>query len=93
MSARLIALGVGSTIKEIRWMTDEEMEKEGWGARNRSGNGVVLEMVGGGKIYASRDDEGNGPGALFGETAGGKSIYVAPDGSPPETKDGRCKNK
>jgi len=73
---------VGSTIEKVRWMTDEEMEKEGWETGNRHGNGVVLEMSGGGKIYASRDEEGNGPGVFFGETAEGESVYVSPVQAP-----------
>jgi len=79
MSAQLKAIKVGSTIKKVRWMTDAEMENEGWETGNRSGNGVVLEMSGGGKIYASRDSEGNGPGAFFGETADGQSVYIMPE--------------
>ena len=84
MSTQLKALEVGSTIEKVRRMTDEEMEKEGWETGNRSGNGVVLEIVGGGKIYASQDDEGNGPGAFFGETAAGKSVYIRPEQAPEE---------
>ncbi len=70
---------VGSTIEKVRWMTDEEMEKEGWEPARR---GVVLAMVGGGKIYASRDEEGNGPGVFFGVTAEGEDIYVSPAQAP-----------
>ena len=65
---------VGSNIEKVRWMTDDETNKEGWEKR-----GIVLAMVGGGKIYASRDDEGNGPGVFFGETAEGKSVYISPE--------------
>jgi hypothetical protein len=54
-------------------MTAAEMEKEGWVSP-----AVVLEMAEGGKIYASRDGEGNGPGVLFGEDASGESIYIVP---------------
>lgn len=64
---------VGGTIKSVRWMTAAEMEKEGW-----SRPAVVMEMEEGGKIYASQDEEGNGPGALFGEDKNGDTIYVMP---------------
>lgn len=51
---------IGQTITEIRPMTDEEMEYEGWeyGAE-------VIVLSNGNRIYASQDDEGNGPGELF----------------------------
>ena len=64
---------VGATIKSVRWMTTAEMEKEGW-----TRPAVVMEMEEGGKIYASQDDEGNGPGTLFGENKNGESIYIMP---------------
>jgi predicted transcriptional regulator len=67
---------VGSTIKKVRWMTNEEMAREGW---EESQRGVVLEMAGGGKIYASRDEEGNGPGVLFGENTAGETVYIIPE--------------
>ncbi len=72
---------VGSTIESVRWMTDEEMEKEGW-ENGRGRHGVVLEMTCGGKIYASADEEGNGPGVFFGETAEGESVYISPAQAP-----------
>lgn len=64
---------VGATIKSVRWMTAAEMEKEGW-----SLPAIVLEMEEGGKLFASRDEEGNGPGTLFGEDKNGKCIYIRP---------------
>lgn len=71
---------VGQDIKTVRWMTNEEMDKEGW---EYSPRGVILEMVGGGKLYASADEEGNRAGALFGETADGQSIYLRPEEACP----------
>jgi hypothetical protein len=64
---------IGATIKDIRWMTLEEMVREGW-----SRPAVVLELEEGGKIYASCDEEGNGPGVLFGEDADGETVYIFP---------------
>ena len=74
-----MSIGIGSTIKKVRYMTDHEMEKEGWEHGINHGNGVVLEMSDGGKIYASRDEAGNGPGVFFGESADGESVYIRPE--------------
>ena len=57
---------VGKTITGVSYTTDAELEQLGWYER-----GVVLELNGGeAYLMVSRDDEGNGPGALlttFGE--------------------------
>jgi hypothetical protein len=68
---------VGNKIKGIRWMTDEEKASQGWDDSPHPG--VVLDMEGGGKIFAAADKEGNGPGAFFGTTPEGENIYVEPD--------------
>lgn len=65
---------IGKTVKSIRTMTAEEKEREGWEDEFRSS--IVLEFDDGSTIYASRDEEGNGPGALFGTTAEGQTVYV-----------------
>ena len=53
----------GSKIVNIRDMTKKEADAEGW---DLSHNGCrVLVLDNGIKLYASRDYEGNGPGALF----------------------------
>jgi hypothetical protein len=52
---------IGQTIKEIRPMTQEEQDREGWHRGTTVivlGNGVLL--------YASRDEEGNDAGVMFG---------------------------
>ena len=52
---------IGQTITQVRPMTDKERDKEGWYRGTTVlvlGNGVLL--------YASRDDEGNDAGAMFG---------------------------
>jgi hypothetical protein len=56
---------IGQTIKEIRPMTQREQDKEGWSRGTTVivlGNGVLL--------YASRDEEGNDAGAMFGANNG-----------------------
>jgi hypothetical protein len=52
----------GRTIVDVRPMTDEEYEAEGWLG---SGEDTVLVLDDGTLVYASCDPEGNMPGALF----------------------------
>lgn len=65
---------VGKKIKTVRSMNAKEMEHEGW-----SGNRppIVVVLDDGSKIFASMDEEGNGPGCLFGSNSEGVSVYVA----------------
>ena len=55
---------VGQKVVEIRPMTEEEENVEGWD--NNSGSSMVIVFKDGTILYASRDPEGNGPGTLFG---------------------------
>lgn len=71
---------IGKTIKAIRPMTAAELENEGWTGLTRGYAPVVIEFSDGSKIYASQDEEGNGPGALFGVDASGESVYVTYSG-------------
>lgn len=52
----------GLTVKCCRYLSEEEAEALGW-----SGRCLVVEFNNGFKIFSSRDDEGNGPGTLFGK--------------------------
>ncbi len=52
---------LGLKIADIRSFTKEEIESE-WGGE---GYGCVIILENGTWLYASMDDEGNGPGALF----------------------------
>ena len=70
-------LFVGQTIKKIRKMTEKEMLAEGWGDTMEWHVPTVLVLSNGAKIYASQDDEGNSPGALFG--AKGKDHFYIQD--------------
>jgi hypothetical protein len=56
---------VGLTITEVRPMHTDELLAEGWFTGPR-GVPALLVLSDGTKLYASRDDEGNGPGVLFG---------------------------
>jgi hypothetical protein len=53
---------VGKKIIEVRQMTEEEVEYEGWPG---PGDDTVLVLDDGTRVYASCDPEGNMPGALF----------------------------
>lgn len=48
-------------IVKVRWMTKSEQSATGWDGDRA----IVLELDDGTLVYPSRDDEGNGPGALF----------------------------
>lgn len=64
---------IGQRIAAVREMTREESEAQGWG-RVRGAKVIVLEN--GIKIFASRDEEGNDVGCLFGETEDGGAFYL-----------------
>jgi len=69
MSSELI----GKKIVEVRPMTEEELESEGWDG----GHGTVLVLDDGTLLYPSQDEEGNGTGVMFGKKEG-VSFYVLP---------------
>lgn len=60
---------VGKKIVALRRMTKKEMNDEGW---DHGRPAMILELEGGIRLYPSRDEEGNGPGALFGIDARGR---------------------
>lgn len=72
-----VAYPVGLTIMDVRAMTKEEIELEGWEDFNYVDTSVII-LSDGGKIYASCDPEGNGPGCLYGQTNDGQQIYISP---------------
>lgn len=61
---------IGRTIKAVRPLTKKELDAEGW-----SGHCTAIELDNDITIYASRDEEGNGPGCLFGKK-GKNNFYV-----------------
>lgn len=61
---------IGKTIKNVRPMTDAELDAEGWTPSRAHGRPTVLVLEDGTTLYPSRDPEGNGPGALFGSADG-----------------------
>ena len=59
---------IGKTIVKVRPMTQKEATEEGFESPHMSRFEewtAVLELSDGSAIYASQDEEGNGPGALF----------------------------
>lgn len=50
----------GAIVKEVRWMTQEEVENNGW-----LSSAPTIIFTNGLVITASMDDEGNDAGALF----------------------------
>ncbi len=68
---------LGRTIVDVREMTSKEMDAEGWEETPRHYAPVVIVLDNGDTFYASRDEEGNGPGAMFG-TQGDTAIMILP---------------
>lgn len=56
---------VGTTIKEIRPMTQAELTEEGW--EGHRGETLVIILSNGVKLYPSSDYEGNSGGVWFGK--------------------------
>ena len=64
----------GCRIVEVRAMSARELAAEGWDGDETV---PVLVLDNGTILFPSRDEEGNGPGALFGSTAQGKGFHVS----------------
>lgn len=67
----------GKKIVDVREMTEDELEREGWHKRHGRGP-TVLELETGMLLYPSCDPEGNAPGALFGIDADDNTVYIHP---------------
>jgi hypothetical protein len=63
---------VGKTIKAIRPMTKQEQKQQYW-----DHGAIAIELDDGTALYASRDPEGNGPGAMFGTSPSGKHFVLS----------------
>ena len=63
---------IGKKVVEVRALTDVEMAYQGW----EYGGTTALVFDDGTIIFASCDDEGNGPGRMFGTTPDGKDIFI-----------------
>jgi hypothetical protein len=69
---------MSNLIKEVRLMTKEEAEEEGWDFEYQTIPPVIV-LADDTIIYPSADPEGNGPGMLFGKTKDGNSFYYYPE--------------
>ena len=67
---------VGAKIVKIRPMTGKEMSSEMWDEDNFGSNPPAIVLDNGTVIYPSRDDEGNGGGALFGYSKDGTQFGI-----------------
>lgn len=65
---------VGKKIVKVRPMTTEEAENQGWSDTPRFATVLVLSDKS--LLFASQDDEGNGPGTLFGEQSNGEQFCL-----------------
>jgi hypothetical protein len=59
----------GLTIVKAREMSEFEMYKEGWDMKSHRPP-IALELSDNSVLYPSRDEEGNGPGCMFGKKLG-----------------------
>jgi hypothetical protein len=71
---------IGATIVTVRPMTKAEADVEGWSITGRHGAPFVVVLSTGAVLYPSRDDEGNGPGALFGQYQGQPMSFAEREG-------------
>lgn len=62
---------LGRKIVKVRYLMASEARDLGWHER-----AVVIELDDGSLFWPSRDDEGNGAGALFGQSAKGESVTL-----------------
>jgi hypothetical protein len=56
----------GKEIVEVREMTEEELEREGWSNTRTHAKTMALVLEDEQVIFPSMDPDGNGPGCLFG---------------------------
>lgn len=69
-------INLNQPIKQIRKMTKKELKEQGW--EHTMSNVTVLILKDGTQIFPSQDEEGNGPGELFGTLPDGKNVFVTP---------------
>lgn len=62
---------IGKKVVDIRPMTEKEMIQEYWDTQS-----TVIVFDDGTYIYASSDEEGNGPGVIFGTRPKGEQFAI-----------------
>jgi len=65
----------GRKIVQVRPMTVQEMEAEGWDAEQESAPSVMV-LDNGTILFASSDEEGNGSGSIFGTQVNGEQFQI-----------------
>lgn len=68
---------VGLKVVDIRNMTQEELNQEGWDNYTPDDNIRCIVFDNGVVLYPSMDYEGNGPGAMFGYSNNGELYQFA----------------
>jgi hypothetical protein len=68
----------GKTIETVRPMNEEELERNYWSSGRMHAPPIVIVLEDGTKLYPSKDPEGNGPGAMFGEHPDGEMFGLIP---------------
>ena len=63
----------GKIIQRVRRMSPAELEANYWYPDSEA---LVIELTDGTLLYPSQDEEGNGPGVLFAQTAEGQVITL-----------------
>lgn len=66
---------IGAKIVRVRKMTNAELRREGWDGFRGHEIPTVVELDTGVTLFASRDDECNGPGTLL-SAKGADTFYV-----------------
>jgi len=62
---------IGKKVVEVKLMSDAEVDDFGWHQST-----MVLVFDDGTEVFAASDEEGNGPGCLFGVEPDGSEFYV-----------------
>ena len=65
----------GKVVRKVRYLSKDELAREGWDQRQKV---AAFEFTDDSLLYASCDPEGNGPGALFGVSSQGQTVWVSP---------------
>ncbi len=69
---------IGAKIKKVRHMNETELSNEGWELDEEV---IAIELDNQAVIYASRDYEGNGGGAIFGYYTDTKIPFALSEGN------------
>jgi hypothetical protein len=77
---------IGRRIVEVRAMTRAELDAQGWQVYPHHAEPVVLVLDDGTRLFPSQDEEGNGPGALFGQDSQGLFTLMAQEVPAPRVK-------